>query len=238
VFFSGKQKTTDDYFLAGYRMPLFVVSLSMFASLASAITYMVIRLKALPFYIMHALPSGLSGLLITGIFAASMSSMDSGINSMAAMIMSDFIKPLRHKARTDREDVRLARILTFGLGAVAIGVACYASRLEHILKASSAFLGLFGGPILAIFLLGIFTRRANFWGWLVGTAIAIAVTLMLQYIELQPGQKLHFIYYFPICMGISIIVGYPMSLLFGGPKAEAELTMWGTLAMKFRKDLQ
>ena len=38
--FSGKQKTTEDYFLAGRRMPWLVVGMSMFASLTSAISYM------------------------------------------------------------------------------------------------------------------------------------------------------------------------------------------------------
>jgi len=38
--FAGKQKTTDDYFLAGRRMPWLVVGMSMFASLSSAISYM------------------------------------------------------------------------------------------------------------------------------------------------------------------------------------------------------
>ena len=38
--FAGRQKTTEDYFLAGRRMPWLVVGMSMFASLSSAISYM------------------------------------------------------------------------------------------------------------------------------------------------------------------------------------------------------
>ena len=38
--FSGKQKTTDDYFLAGRNMPWLIVSMSIFASVTSAISYM------------------------------------------------------------------------------------------------------------------------------------------------------------------------------------------------------
>ena len=47
---------------------------------------------------------------------------------------------------------------------IAIGVAFYVSMIEHVLAASSKFLSLFAAPILAIFLLGILTRRAKFWG--------------------------------------------------------------------------
>ena len=38
--FAGRQKTTEDYFLAGRRMPWWVVAVSMFASLTSAASYM------------------------------------------------------------------------------------------------------------------------------------------------------------------------------------------------------
>ena len=40
LWFSGKQKNTEDYFLAGRKMPWLVVAMSMFASLVSAVSYM------------------------------------------------------------------------------------------------------------------------------------------------------------------------------------------------------
>ena len=178
--------------------------------------------RMLPYYIMHALPNGISGILITAIFAAAMSSMDSGINSLSTVIVNDFVKPLRRRARTETQDVNLARLLTLVLGVFAVAVACYVSTVEHILKASSAFLGLFSGPILALFLLGILTRRASFRGWLVGVALAMPATIWLQY-----GVGAHFIYYFPFCFGICFLTGYPASVLLGGPKAPSELTLWG-----------
>ncbi|MDD3276387.1 MAG: sodium/solute symporter, partial [Kiritimatiellales bacterium] len=49
--------------------------------------------KIFPYFIAHVLPTGLSGLLIAAIFAAAMSSMDSGINSMATVVVNDFIFP-------------------------------------------------------------------------------------------------------------------------------------------------
>ena len=178
--------------------------------------------RILPYYIMFALPAGVSGVLITAIFAAAMSSLDSGIHSLSTVIINDFVKPLRRKPSTEAHDVKLARILTFVVGVFAILVACYVSTMGQILKASSSFLGLFSGPVLAIFLLGILTRRANYPGWLMGTVIAIVATLYFQY-----GLKAHWIYYFPFCFGISFVVGYIASLMFSRPKAAAKLTLWG-----------
>ena len=182
--------------------------------------------RVLPYYIMHALPQGVSGLLITGIFAAAMSSVDSGINSVATVSINDFVRPLRSKPRSEQHDVKLARFLTLLLGSFATVVAFYVSGVGQILKASSAFLGLFGGPILALFLLGMLTRRVNFRGWLIGLVVAVPTTFWL-----QRGTDLHFVYYFPVCFGLCAGVGYVASLFLGttrgGPLGRPELTVWG-----------
>ena len=194
--------------------------------------------RVFPYYIVHALPTGVSGLIITAIFAAAMSSMDSGINSLSTVIVNDFVRPLRKRARSEHDDVNLARILTLVLGVFAVGAACLASTLGQVLKASSTYLALFAGPILAIFLLGIFTRRANFRGWFIGTIVSITVTFWVQNATFGGVEKLqvHFFYYFPISFGICVIVGYIASLLLGGPKAPVELTFAGRSQLKAKGD--
>ncbi len=187
--------------------------------------------RILPFYIITQLPNGISGLVITGIFAAAMSSMDSGINSLTTVVVNDFIKPLRRIARSETHDVKLARMLTFGLGAFAVGVAFYVSTIKQILAASSQFLGLFAGPILALFLMGILTRRGKFWGWVAGVIPAIIFTWfgVIKHTWMQNGieVKVHWIYYFPICFGITIIIGYLVSLVLPGPLADKQYTILG-----------
>jgi SSS family transporter len=185
--------------------------------------------QMLPYYIMHALPNGISGLVITGIFAAAMSSMDSGINSIGTVLINDFIRPLRRLARDDKKDVRLARYLTLGLGGAATLVAVLLSKIplgEQILKASSSFLGMFGAPILALFVLGMFTRRANFPGWLVSVLAAIPATICLQLYT-----EVHFIYYFPFSFVISFVVAYVSSVILGKQLGlslgEQRFTIWG-----------
>ena len=182
--------------------------------------------RVLPYYIIHDLPNGVSGLLIAAIFAAAMSSMDSGVNSMSTVLVNDFVRPLRKRKRSERYDVNLARLLTFLLGGFATAVAFYVSRIEHIFKASSSFLGLFAGPILALFLMGMLTRRASFLGWLVGVTISIPATLWLQH-----GTEVHFVYYFPFCFGICTFFGYVASVLIGIVSGrpitfDLQLTIW------------
>jgi len=178
--------------------------------------------EILPYYIMQALPVGVSGLVITGIFAAAMSSMDSGINSLATVVTNDLIRPLRRTAHSETEDVKLARILTLVLGIFATGVAFVVSQIEDILQASQTFLGLFTGPILALFLLGILTRRGHVRGWLVGTAISVVATFWL-----QRFTEAHWTLYFPFAFAVSFVIGYLGSLAIRRPLAPVELTLRG-----------
>jgi SSS family solute:Na+ symporter len=194
--------------------------------------------QMLPYYIMHALPNGVSGLVITGIFAAAMSSMDSGINSVGTVLINDFVRPLRKQPRSDEEDVRLARYLTLGLGVLATLVALLLSNIalgEQILKASSFFLGMFGAPILALFVLGMFTRRANFPGWFVSVVVAVPAALWLHH-----GTEVHWIYYFPFGFTISSVIAYPASVVlaktFGLSLAEKRFTIWGRGQLASRED--
>ncbi|MCF7847566.1 MAG: sodium/solute symporter [Kiritimatiellales bacterium] len=158
--------------------------------------------KVMPYYIIHYLPQGVSGLLITAVFAAAMSSMDSGINSIATVIINDFVKSAKHK-------VRLARILTVVMGVFATGVAFYVSTLGGIIKAFASFMSLFSAPVLALFLLGILTRRGNFYGWLVGLAVSVPATLWLQKVV-----EAHWVYYFPFSFLVAFTIGLLASRLF------------------------
>lgn len=162
----------------------------------------------LPFYIMHILPTGASGLMVTAIFAAAMSSVDSGINSLSTVIVNDWIRPLRRTKRAEAGDVALARWLTVTLGVLATLAALYAARIGNIVEMWMSIMGLFAGPILSIFVLGLLTRRAHFRGWLAGAACGIALTVVLQR---GYADRLMTIWHFPLSFGVTTIVGYTAS---------------------------
>ena len=158
----------------------------------------------LPFYIMHILPPGVSGLMVTAIFAAAMSSVDSGINSLSTVIVNDWIKPWRRQP-VEASDVTLARWLTVALGVLATLAAMYAARIGNIVEMWMGIMGLFAAPILSIFVLGLLTRRAHFLGWLVGAACGIALTVVLRRAY---ADQLMTIWHFPLSFGVTTIIGY------------------------------
>jgi Na+/proline symporter len=167
----------------------------------------------LPYYIMHVLPAGVSGLLVTAIFAAAMSSVDSGINSLSTVIVNDWIKPWRRGAHADRSDVALARWLTVALGVLATAAAIYAARIGGIVEMWMRVMGLFAAPVLSIFVLGMFTRRAHFVGWLVGACLGVAVTVVLQ---VWCKDQVMAIWHFPVSFVVTTTVGYSVSVLTPG----------------------
>jgi SSS family transporter len=179
------------------------------------------RDQLLPYYVIHALPDGVSGLLITALFAAAMSSMDSGISCISTVLIHDFLKPLRRAPRTEQHDLRLARGLTMGLGVLATAVAFYVSSFGHLIKAYTSLISLFNAPILALFLLGMLTTRTHFRPWVAGAGLAVAANLWIQH-----RTEIHWIYYFPVSLGITLLLGYALSLVWRGPAADRDLTVW------------
>lgn len=167
--------------------------------------------RVLPYFILHALPDGVSGLLITAIFAAAMSSMDSGINSLATVILVDWVKPLRSVPLSGAQEVRAARWLTLLLGLFATGIAFLVVKIGGILTAFYTFMGLFSAPVLALFVLGLLTRHARFLPWLIGTVAAIGLTLLA-----GRCNAMHEIYFFPFAFCVTFVTGYVLSLI-GSP---------------------
>jgi SSS family solute:Na+ symporter len=163
----------------------------------------------LPYFIMHSLPAGISGLLISAIFAAAMSSIDSGINSLATVIEHDLIKPFRRIARTDSQDVDQARKLTLLLGIAATVLALGVSRMDNIIKAFSTFMGLFNAPVLALFMLGFTCKRARFSAWCIGVIPAVCGTLWIRH------AGFHWVYFFPLSFLICFTTAWIISMLQG-----------------------
>jgi len=159
--------------------------------------------RIFPYFIAHGLPAGLSGLLIAAVFAAAMSSMDSGINSMATVIVNDFIFPLAGKI-DDGRAVKLARIITALLGLLATGLSVvlfHGAEIEGIIETFATFMGLFNAPVLALFLLGLLTRRGSFTAWIPAALLAIGLTAWLR------TTAVSWIWYFPSGFAVSFFAG-------------------------------
>jgi len=162
-----------------------------------------------PLFIAQQLPAGVAGALIAAVFAASMSTLDSSLNSVATALTKDWYERFR-PAASDARKLRLARGLTVGLGAVATGISLSLATFDvgSLWDTSQAVMGLLGGGLAGLFALGIFTRRANARGALIG---AVASAFVLAWV--QRATEVHLFLYGLVGIGTCFVVGYAASLL-------------------------
>ncbi len=122
-------------------------------------------------FVVDELPSGFRGFLIAALFAASMSTISSVLNSLTTVFLSDFYDRFWKKEAT----VTLARKVTLSIGLFSTLLACLGGLLGNILEASMTIINFFGGALVGLFLLGMLSKRAGPKGALIGFAMGFVV---------------------------------------------------------------
>ncbi len=169
-----------------------------------------------PLFIAQQLPAGVAGLLIAAVFAASMSTLDSSLNSVSAALVTDFYVRFR-PAAGDSKRLMLARLLTACLGvlATATSIALATFDIGSLWDTFQGMMGLLGGGLAGLFALGIFFRSANGGGAMTG---AVASVFILYWI--QQHTDLHFFLYGAVgilsCVFIALATS-PFWARFGDP---------------------
>ncbi|WP_069097735.1 sodium:solute symporter family transporter [Mesomycoplasma ovipneumoniae] len=141
--------------------------------------------QLLSFFIIKVLPTGLSGLIIAAVFAASQSTISSSMNSLVNVIVSDFIQPIRKFRKKapikDRIMLIISKILItfFGIQGMLVAFLLTYSGQTNLFDLFLAIVGLFGVPIGAVYMLGILTRRTNSFGAVLGISVAFITALFL-----------------------------------------------------------
>ncbi|WP_188456611.1 sodium:solute symporter [Virgibacillus oceani] len=140
-----------------------------------------------PYFIVTTLPIGVAGLLIAAIFAACQSTISSSLNSMSACIVVDFKQRFFGKTAKSN-DVWLARLAIIITGILGMAAALYlvSTNRAETWNLFLAMTGLFGVPIAGIFALGIFTKRANAPGVLIGLFLSALTSYFIQQTDLTP----------------------------------------------------
>lgn len=127
---------------------------------------------AVPKFVLTNLPHGVIGLVIVALFSAAMSSLDSTINSLSATSSMDIYQRLYVRGRWKTlaaDELKLSRALTVFWGVVCTGFAFVVGGIsDSVIESINKISSLASGPILALFVLGIMTTRANGRGACVG----------------------------------------------------------------------
>lgn len=167
-----------------------------------------------PLFIAAELPIGITGLIIAGIFAASMSTLSSCMNSVATLVSVDFYERF-FKGATQARSVRLAEWMTVVAGLIGVGTALLLASfdIKSALDKSWELWSLLGGGFAGCYGLGMFTRRANWQGAAIGVLASIVITFASWRLGLVNA-----VFYQTLAIFSCIIVGYLGSFLFPPPQ--------------------
>lgn len=163
-----------------------------------------------PYFIVTQLPQGVAGLLIAGIFSAAMSSLDSSMNSVASALTTDFYQRFR-PGKTQGQYLYFARWITaiVGIAGTVLALMMASWNIKSLWDQLNTFIGLFAGGLGGLFLLGLFTKRANGTGAVIG----LVASAFVQYYVKAYTDIFLLLYTFSGLVSC-FVIGYVASLLF------------------------
>lgn len=160
----------------------------------------------LPWYIYSQLPQGVVGLLISGIFAAAMSTLSSSMNSAATAYTVDIhSKITKDKTSKSLNTAKMATLI-FGIAGIAFAYMMTTWEIKSLWDEFNKILGIVLGSLGGLFLLGMITRKAN----AIGAICGIIGSIFIQLFVIQ-HQSVHLLLYTTTGFVSCFLIGYIVS---------------------------
>lgn len=201
-----------------------------------------------PYYMMTQLPVGVVGFIVAALISAAICSLSADLNSLAAVGVEDYYKKIKPTA-SDENYLSVSKwlIVVSGCISVLIGSLYLYAGNEGVLGVIFTIYAIFSGGIVGIFMLGIFSARANKQGVNIGIIVCILFTAYAFLTSTEVGLEGHKMrlldfgrYNFThhkLMLGvyshlIVIVVGYVASLFYPKPVLDTNLLYSGWLQNK------
>ena len=185
--------------------------------------------RVFPYFIIHGLPTGVTGLLIASIFAAGMSTVSTSINSAATVVLTDFVNRLSSRKISEKRNMIILYSTSAMLGAVGVIVGLLMMSVNGVLDAWWKLSSIFSGGMLGLFLLGFISRKAKNPEAIAGVVVGVLVIAWMSLSPLIPDGSHWVKFRSPLHMNLTIVFGTTAIFLVG-----YILTLFAT----FRKRLE
>lgn len=173
----------------------------------------------LPVYIIKYMPHGIIGIMMVAILSAAMSTLSSTINSLSAVTVEDFFNRGKEKL-TDVKYMVLSKASVVFWGGVCIGSAfLFGDSQSAVIEIINAIGSVFYGPVLATFVLAIYSKKVNKHGIKAGIIIAVLVNLLFSntmqgIIGFDPGFNIFWIWLNFTGFAMCVVIAYLVSFVF------------------------
>lgn len=140
------------------------------------------------------LPNGLMGVMIAAMFAATMSAMDTGLNTQVGVIARNIVPPLRRllgkpEAMSPKAEVWMCKILTLVLGAMIITYSILFTLNKELILFDAYLIvnSTIGIPLVFPLLVGMWVRKIPSWSYFVIFGVSLLPSLYSLYMNLAHG---------------------------------------------------
>ena len=186
--------------------------------------------RVFPQFIRLYLPSGMRGLVIAAMFAAAMSTIDSGANSISTIVTVDFLRRNRSETSTVQAELKTARILTASMGLVIVAVTVWLHHLSketNIIDLCQRGFNCFLGPLGGLFVLAMFSRKATSATVIPAVLVGEAVGICGSYSKDLFGVEFSTHLVVPAFWLATILLSHVLSLVFATRADElSQRWMW------------
>ncbi|MBQ9399405.1 MAG: sodium:solute symporter [Bacteroidales bacterium] len=193
--------------------------------------------KVFPYFIVHGLPTGLTGLVIASLFSAGMSTVATSINSSATIVFTDFFQKLRRPAAktapetevkaaaetpeaAKKSHMKVLYTSSFVVGLTGILIGLAMQKIDGVLDAWWKLSSIFSGGMLGLFLLALVCRKPARTGAIIGVVCGL---LVIAYMSLPMFHSpLHT--YLTVVFGTTVIfvVGFLLTKLISRPSPDKQ----------------
>ncbi len=145
--------------------------------------------RIFPYFMVHSLPAGITGLLIASVFAAGMSTVSTSFNSSATVFLTDYYRRYSKEPVSDRKALRVLYLSSLIISVIGVLVALAMINVKSALDAWWKLASIFSGGMLGLFLLAAFSRITRSAGALAGVVAGLLVILWLSLSPLLWAEK-------------------------------------------------
>ncbi|RZC38845.1 SSF domain containing protein, partial [Asbolus verrucosus] len=137
--------------------------------------------QILPLYVLSEMGhlKGVTGFFVAGIFAASLGTVASALNSLSAVTIQDFVCGALKITVQESKGAFWAKCISIVYGAISFALVFVVAQLGSIMQVAISFNGMVGGVTLGLFSLGMFFPWANSKGAIFGSVLAVGLITVM-----------------------------------------------------------
>ena len=166
-----------------------------------------------PYFVVNFMGFGMAGLVMSGMLAAAMSSLSSGVNSVCTVVDKDIVERFLSASLSEKAKIRMAKWTSAGVGAVVVALGLVVGKVPgNLVEVTSKTNGLFVAPLFGLFFFAMFVPFATPYGAVFGSLYGFLAAFLVGFWDFAGGPALSFQWILAVSIVVNIVAGCALSL--------------------------